>query len=880
MLYLRSTVIPDDGSATRLGSIGIDRPPSSAASAFDEGGFTPGTVLLSRYRIVGLIGRGGMGEVYRAQDLKLGQSVALKFLPESMQRDPARLERFLSEVRVARQISHPNVCRVYDVGEIEGRHFLSMEFVDGEDLASLLRRIGRLPGDKGVEIARQLCAGLAAAHDRGVLHRDLKPANIMIDGRGHARLADFGLAAAVDGQQGGREIAGTPAYMAPEQIEGQELSTKTDIYALGLVLHEIFTGKRVFDGGSIQELRARHRERSSTASSIASSVDLDPAVDRVIRRCLEPDPRNRPPSALAVSAALPGGDPLAAALAAGETPSPELLAESGAVGALSPAVAWALLALVAIGLAATAWLAGQVRFYRLAPGMRSPEVLSVRAEDLLDAVGYGSLRADTAYGWRLHRPVITYVARTDPLADRWERLSAADAPALQFWYRQGPEALVPYDFSGGISLADPPLLEPGMANVVLSPGGRLVSFQTAPLRYEHDATAAAATTDWSPLFAAAGIDPASLRSAPPRWTPPTYADERAAWEGTYPGRSDWMMRVEAAAHRSRPVSFEVMGPWVEPPAPVGSSGGTDLASRVRSIAQPALLAILLVSSVWLARRNLRAGRADTRGAAIVGFATGAPLFVAAIPTAHLAADPGVLWARFTVQLAMAIYWAGMIWVVYLALEPYVRRRWPEALISWTRLLAGRVTDPLVGRDILVGCVGGVLLMLALDLAEAVPAWLGQTPVAPTSGNGALQALGSTGTFALLILLRLTRVLTESLLILFMLLLLLIVLRNRWAAYAVMIGLFLALSFPAEQVLAGVVGIAAMVGIIVLLVSRFGVLAYTAAWFVNYTVSELPFSFDGWFAPRSVITAVLLMTVAGWGFYRSLGGRSPLGAAFD
>src|SRR5262249_7676978 len=144
-------------------------------------------------------GRGGMGEVYRADDLKLGHPVALKFLPATLAADAGLLERFHAEVRNARQVSHPNVCRVYDIGEVvsadgASQHFLSMEYIDGEDLASLLRRIGRLRGDKTIEIARQLCAGLAAAHERGLLHRDLKPANIMIDGRGRSRITDFGLA--------------------------------------------------------------------------------------------------------------------------------------------------------------------------------------------------------------------------------------------------------------------------------------------------------------------------------------------------------------------------------------------------------------------------------------------------------------------------------------------------------------------------------------------------------------------------------------------------------------------------------------------------------------------------------------------------------------
>ena len=201
-------------------------------------------MLGERYRIIGLLGRGGMGEVYRADDLKLGQPVALKFLPAKLAAEPACIERFYAEVRHARGVSHPNVCRVYDVGEVDGQHFLSMEYVDGEDLASLLRRIGRLPQDKAIEIARQLCAGLAAAHDKGVLHRDLKPGNVMIDGRGRAKITDFGLAVGVDDDKGGAEVSGTPAYMAPEQLAGKGASVQSDIYALGLVLYELFTGRR------------------------------------------------------------------------------------------------------------------------------------------------------------------------------------------------------------------------------------------------------------------------------------------------------------------------------------------------------------------------------------------------------------------------------------------------------------------------------------------------------------------------------------------------------------------------------------------------------------------------------------------------------------
>src|SRR6185295_7969138 len=217
--------------------------------------------------------------VYKAEDLKLSQTVALKFLPEHFADNLEARERFFGEVRTARQVSHPNVCRVFDIGEVDGSQFLSMEFIDGDDLSSLLRRIGRLPPDKALEISRQLCAGLHAVHEAGLLHRDLKPANVMIDGRGKARLTDFGLAGLESELKEGA-IAGTPAYMSPEQITGQELTTKSDIYSLGLVLYEIFTGKRAFAGDTINELIRQHRTTTPTNPS-EHLKEIDPLVEQV-----------------------------------------------------------------------------------------------------------------------------------------------------------------------------------------------------------------------------------------------------------------------------------------------------------------------------------------------------------------------------------------------------------------------------------------------------------------------------------------------------------------------------------------------------------------------------------------------------------------------
>jgi len=255
--------------------------------------FAPGEVFAGRYRMIARIGRGGMGDVWRADDLVLGTAVALKLIDSTG--FEAR-ERILNEVRLARQITHPAVCRVFDVGEAAGWTFFSMELIRGEDLAALLRRVGRLPSEKVVDIARQLCAGLAAAHAQGVLHRDLKPANVLIDDDGLVRITDFGIAIPRTAA-GLHMLTGTPAYMAPEQrVMGTALSEQTDVYALGLVLYELLVGRYAFN---------RPGEATQPPAPSTLVPNVNPVLERVVMQALSPDPRHRPSSALAVAASLP-----------------------------------------------------------------------------------------------------------------------------------------------------------------------------------------------------------------------------------------------------------------------------------------------------------------------------------------------------------------------------------------------------------------------------------------------------------------------------------------------------------------------------------------------------------------------------------------------
>ncbi|HSE21795.1 MAG TPA: serine/threonine-protein kinase, partial [Pyrinomonadaceae bacterium] len=395
---------------------------STSFDSIDNARFVAGTILADRYRIVGLLGKGGMGEVYRADDLKLSQPVALKFLPAKFF-DGAVLARFHREVRVARQVSHKNVCRVYDIGEIDGHHFLSMEYIKGEELSSLLRRIGRLPSDKAVQIARQICAGLAAAHESAVLHRDLKPSNVMIDEQGNALITDFGLAGLADEFRDDEIAAGTPAYMAPEQLEGKNVTIRSDIYSLGLVLYEVFTGKKAFDAPTIGQLLDLRRSDTTPTTPSSLVQNIDPLVERVILRCLEKDPDKRPVSALQVAAALPGGDPLAAALAAGETPSPEMVAATPKEGVLRPGVALACLASILVGFVLIIWLSGKVDLHRRVPFEKSSEALRERAIAIVDRLGYTDPPADRAYGFNTSADYFRYVLDHDSSPARWNQLS-------------------------------------------------------------------------------------------------------------------------------------------------------------------------------------------------------------------------------------------------------------------------------------------------------------------------------------------------------------------------------------------------------------------------------------------------------------------------
>lgn len=270
----------------------------------------PGTKL-GLYEIQSPLGAGGMGEVYRATDTKLGRDVALKVLPAEMADDPERLARFRREAKTLAQLDHPNIVTIHSVEESDGVHFLTMQLVEGQPLDRLIPAWG-LPVEQIVEIASALGDALAAAHDKGIVHRDLKPANVMVTNDGRVKVLDFGLAKDVsesrpgyatltsDSQTRVGVVMGTPAYMSPEQTSGRPLDHRTDIFSLGIVLHEMATGKRPFEGTSSAELiSAILRDTPPSVTDLRS--DLPGDLARIIRRCLEKDPRHRVQTARDVS---------------------------------------------------------------------------------------------------------------------------------------------------------------------------------------------------------------------------------------------------------------------------------------------------------------------------------------------------------------------------------------------------------------------------------------------------------------------------------------------------------------------------------------------------------------------------------------------------
>jgi len=824
-----------------------------------------------------------MAEVYRADDLRIGQPVALKFLPTALERDEDRLERLYSEVRTARQVSHANVCRIYDVGETEGQPYISMEYIDGEDLSSLLRRIGRMPEERAIEMARQLCAGLAAAHAQGILHRDLKPANVMIDGRGRVHITDFGLAALTDDIAETDVRAGTPAYMAPEQLAGQEVTLRSDIYALGLVLYELFTGKPAYDAASQAELMRMHQTGAPTSPSSFVSA-LDPAVERVILLCLEADPMRRPASALEVAAALPGGDPLAAALAAGETPSPRMVADAGAVGSLSPLAGLSCVLGTLLGILALVHFLGHASFWRRIDLPKSPDVLAQGAQDLIAQMGYLDPPVHSVRGFDYDQEFIEHVRRVDAAPGRWDGTGSIRPAPLGFWYRQSPRFLVPVNSVGWVTFHDPPARISGSIDVRLDPQGRLLSLLVVPPEVDPRQTGGD-EPDWEPLFRSAGLSLGEFEPTEPTWNPLINCGVNRSWRGAYPDQPDVPITVQACSYAGRPAWFEVQPPWRTPSRLEQATRTT--ATSVAIITAMVVVILVLGAGVLLARRNVLLGRVDRTGAfriALFIFAAYVLFFLLRLDHVASLAEIGLLGNT----LMQALFNAALGWLIYIALEPYVRKLWPDVLIAWSRLITGRFKDPLVGRDLLLGALAGIWSLVWQVSIPAINRPLGLPGITPLAVP--LEPLFGTRQSVGWFFANLPGLLLISLSTLLLMLLLRIIVRRQWLTFLLTV-LLLSLLYTAGQAgtMSAYTGSRLLLFTVLLLLAappillfvyfmmRFGIFATVVLFAFSNIPAAFPLTFDlsAWYAGSTVMIVMVLTALLLYGFWISRAGSSLL-----
>ena len=859
---------------------------SSLSVSSQHGRFLPGTKVAERYRIVSLVGKGGMGEVYRADDLKLGHTVALKFLPKALADDANRLEYFHSEVRLTRQISHPNVCRVYDIGEVDGQHFLSMEYVDGEDLRVLLRRIGRLPRDKGVQIAQQLCAGLAAAHEKGVLHRDLKPANIMLDGRGQVRITDFGLAKlAEDGKEG--EIAGTPRYMAPEQLARGETTIQSDLYSLGLILYELFTGEAVHKGGTVRELLQAHEESSPSQPSNVVD-DMDPVVERAILRCLEKEPHERPNSAHAVAAALPGGDPLAAAVAAGETPSPQMVAAAGGDLGLSPRGILGVMIALLVLLPINCRLADETDPIPQAGLNDEPAVLAAEACRLItEEFGYEEPAVDEIHGLRINE----------------------DAK-VEFWYRQNVDIpFVTDGFWGGRwgevsrvrpDWVEPPWIVPGERGLLMDTNRRLQAFRALP-PVETSSRITSGAADWAAWFpsnitgfrltggdaeVAASEDGEGLPVLEPvedRFrTPPDAFDAVGVWTGVDPDSGE-QIYVETAAFRGKPTYFlKFSQQEFEEPRDVATMiHVTDDVLRWGQNIVMGVYLCLLVGGVILAWHNLRIGRGDRRGALrLAGCVFCLETTVWLTHTRHQADLTLEVAIVIIIGISQVLIETARAWVWYIALEPFARRIWPCVLISWSRLLDGRWRNSLIGRDLLLGVLAGVCSSLLFRLNILVQTRLADSRPVATPTN--VLTLSGTKELFGVALQGYSVAIMMAMFILLLLVLLRITLKTE--RRAIVANLVIATTFvtlmAGGNLAISIIPVVLQCALLLTVLVRLGFLALVVQVSTHWMLEAFPLTADAdhWYFSHGLFAIAWVSGVALFGCYTSLGSRPVFAAA--
>ena len=544
-----------------------------------------------------------------------------------------------------------------------------------------------------------------------------------------------------------------------------------------------------------------------------------------------------------------------------------MVAAAGANIGLKPRSAVAWLAVVVVGMALVAALHQQNELIMKIPFDQPPEVLAGKAREILAQIGYPERPVSQAFGFDYRLNPLRYLARLP--GSPWPRLAIGRPAVMRFWYRSSPAPLAPHEVNDVIRVGqdDPADDVPGMRSVSLDPQGRLLFLQAVPPSFAEPASSPK-TPDWNLLFQAAGLDLSRFQTAEPQWTPSVAYDTRAAWSGSYPEAPDIPLHIEAAGFQGKPVYFIIAGPWSKPATATQFSGDQKPPGEVVYII---LQLIVMIGSIPFARYNLRLGRGDTRGAARLWlFCLAVGIAVWVIGGTHV---PSVKEADlFFMAVMRALIGATSVAVTYISFEPFVRRRWPQTLISWSRLLAGAVRDPLVGRDFLVGTAVGIVLALVqaggnvayrLVASPAVRIGIHQTVL-----SGGRNMVGES-------LFLINDALFKGLGILFLIFLARTVLRKQWlAAGAVTLALagIIALNEP-NPVIGWPINIL-FFGLMVMTLMRCGLLAMVMSLFITTFAGFFPLSTDlsVWYASEIVFTIAVVLAIALFGLRTALAGQ--------